>query len=189
MWKTVLRATCEISKEGRCDWLAMSATGTEMMLCNIYQVFIILELFSLNCHSRSSIQWLVTLFPHILSSLLLHWHLCIILCFPFTAWYIFITLSYPLQHSCLENPVHSGAWWAAVHRAAQSRTWLKWLACMHALEKEMAPHSSILAWRIPGTEEPGGLLSMGSHRVRHDWSDLAAAAVGLLILGGGKGHV
>ena len=50
------------------------------------------------------------------------------------------------------------------------------LACMHALEKEMATHPSILAWRIPGTEEPGGLLSMGSHRVRHDRSDLAAAA-------------
>ena len=50
------------------------------------------------------------------------------------------------------------------------------LACMHALEKEMAAHSSILAWRIPGTEEPGGLPSMGSHRVGHDWSDLAAAA-------------
>ena len=47
----------------------------------------------------------------------------------------------------------------------------------HALEKEMATHSSVLAWRIPGTGEPGGLLSMGSHRVRHDWSDLAAAAV------------
>ena len=50
------------------------------------------------------------------------------------------------------------------------------LACMHALEKEMATHSSILAWRIPGTEEPGGLQSMGSHKVRQDWSDLAAAA-------------
>ena len=47
----------------------------------------------------------------------------------------------------------------------------------HALEKEMATHSSVLAWRIPGTREPGGLLSMGSHRVRHDWSDLAAADV------------
>ena len=47
----------------------------------------------------------------------------------------------------------------------------------HALEKEMATHSSVLAWRIPGTEKPGGLLSMGSHRVGHDWSDLAAAAV------------
>ena len=46
----------------------------------------------------------------------------------------------------------------------------------HALEKEMAPHSSVLAWRIPGTEEPGGLPSMGSHRVGHNWSDLAAAA-------------
>ena len=51
------------------------------------------------------------------------------------------------------------------------------LACMHALEEETATHSSILAWRIPGTKEPGGLLSMGSHGVGHDWSDLAAAAV------------
>ena len=49
----------------------------------------------------------------------------------------------------------------------------------HVLEKEMATHSSVLAWRIPGTAEPGGLLSMGSHRVGHDWSDLAAAAMGL----------
>ena len=47
---------------------------------------------------------------------------------------------------------------------------------MHALEKEIATHSSIIAWRIPGTEEPGGLPSMGSHRVVHDWSNLAAAA-------------
>ena len=47
----------------------------------------------------------------------------------------------------------------------------------HALENEMATHSSVLAWKIPGTREPGGLLSMGSHRVGHDWSDLAAAAV------------
>ena len=69
-----------------------------------------------------------------------------------------------LQYSCLENPVDGEAWWAAVHRVTQSWTRLKRLA----LEKEMAIHSSILAWRIPGTEEPGGLLSMGSHRVGHD---------------------
>ena len=49
------------------------------------------------------------------------------------------------------------------------------------LEKEMATHSSVLAWRIPGTGEPGGLLSMGSHRVGHDWSDLAAAAAAYCI--------
>ena len=70
--------------------------------------------------------------------------------------------------------------WAAIYGVAQSWTWLKRLsmhACLHALEKEMATHSSVLAWRIPGTEEPGGLLSTGLHRVRHDWSDLAAAAV------------
>ena len=69
-----------------------------------------------------------------------------------------------------------GTWRAAVHRVTQSQTWLKRLSMMHALEKEMATHSRILAWRIPGMEEPGGLPSMGSHRVRHDWGDLAAAA-------------
>ena len=58
-----------------------------------------------------------------------------------------------------------GAWWAAVHGVAKSRTQL---SDFHALEKEMATHSSVLAWRIPGTGEPGGLPSMGSHRVGHD---------------------
>ena len=62
-----------------------------------------------------------------------------------------------------------GAWWAAVHGVAQSRTWLKRLSRLHALGKEMATQSSILAWRIPGTEEPGGLPSMGLHRVEHNW--------------------
>ena len=69
-----------------------------------------------------------------------------------------------------------GAWWAAVHGVAKSRTRLSdftFTFLFHALEKEMATHSSILAWRIPGTAEPGGLPSMGSHRVGHDSSDLA----------------
>ena len=72
-----------------------------------------------------------------------------------------------------------GAWWATVHGVARSRTWLSdftFTFHFHALEKEMAAHSSVLAWRIPGTGEPGGLLSTGSHRVRHNWSNLAAAA-------------
>ena len=84
-----------------------------------------------------------------------------------------------LQYSCLENPMDGGAWWAAVHGVASSRTWLSdftFTFHFHALEREMATHSSVLAWRIPGTGEPGGLPSLGSHRVRHDWSDLAAAA-------------
>ena len=84
----------------------------------------------------------------------------------------------PLQYSCLENPMDRGAWWAAVHGVAKSRTWLSnftFTFHFHALEKEMATHSTVLAWRIPGTEEPGGLLSMGLHRVGHDWSDLAVA--------------
>ena len=85
----------------------------------------------------------------------------------------------PLQYSCLENPTDGGAWWAAVHGVAKSRTWLSDFAFtfhFHALEKEMATHSSVLAWRIPGTGAPGGLPSVGSHRVGHDGSDLAAAA-------------
>ena len=71
------------------------------------------------------------------------------------------------------------AWWAAVHGVAKSRTRLRdftFTVHFHALEKEMAKHSSVLAWRIPGTGEPGGLPSMGSHRVGCDRSDLAAAA-------------
>ena len=77
----------------------------------------------------------------------------------------------PLQYSCLENPMGRGAWQAAVHGVAKSRIRLSdftFTFHFHALEKEMATHSSVLAWRIPGTGEPGGLLSMGSHRVRHD---------------------
>ena len=77
----------------------------------------------------------------------------------------------PLQHSRLENPMDGGAWWAAVHGVARSWTQLSdspFTFHFHALEKEMATHSSVLAWRIPGTEKPGGLPSMGSHRVGHD---------------------
>ena len=72
-----------------------------------------------------------------------------------------------------------GAWWAAVRGFTKSQTWpsdFTFTFHFHALEKEMAAHSSVLAWRIPGTGEPGGLPSMWSHRVGHDWSDLAAAA-------------
>ena len=96
----------------------------------------------------------------------------------------------PLQYSCLENTMDGGAWWAAVHGVPRNQTWLSdftFTFHFHTLEKEMATHSSVLAWRIPGTEEPGGLLSMGSHRVRHDWSDLAVAAAVVLRAGWRKG--
>ena len=85
----------------------------------------------------------------------------------------------PLQYSCLENPMDGGAWWAAVHGVSESLTRLSdftFIFHFHALEKEMAAHSSVLARRNPGMGEPGGLLSMGLHRVGHDWSDLGAAA-------------
>ena len=83
-----------------------------------------------------------------------------------------------LQYSCLENPMDGGAWWAAVHGVTKSRTWLSdFTFTFHfpALEKEMATHSSVLAWRIPGMGQPGGLPSMGLHRVGHNWSNLAVA--------------
>ena len=77
----------------------------------------------------------------------------------------------PLQYSCLESPMSGGAWWAADHGISKSWTQLSdftFTFHLHALEKEMATHSSVLAWRIPGTEEPGGPPSMGSHRGGHD---------------------
>ena len=77
----------------------------------------------------------------------------------------------PPQYSCPENPMDGGAWQAAVHGVAKSRTQLSYFTFtfhFHALEKEMATHSSVLSWRIPGMTEPGRLPSMGSHRVGHD---------------------
>ena len=77
----------------------------------------------------------------------------------------------PLQYSCLENLLDGGAWKAAVHEVAKSRTGLSdftFTFHFHALEKEMATHSRVLAWRIPGVGKPGGLTSVESHRVGHD---------------------
>ena len=78
---------------------------------------------------------------------------------------------YPLQYSCLENPMDGGAWWATVHGVVKSQTRLRdftFTLHSHVLEKEMATHSSVLAWRIPETGEAGGRPAMGSHRVGHD---------------------
>ena len=91
---------------------------------------------------------------------------------------------HPTPYSCLENPMDRGAWWATVHGVARSQTRLSSFTFtfhFHALEKEMATHSSLLAWRIPWTEKPGRLQSMGSHRVRHDWSDLVVVVVVVVV--------
>ena len=100
-------------------------------------------------------------------------------CWIIKAIYLYITLheslgegnGTPLQYSCLENPMDGGAWWAAVHGVTKNRTRLSdftFTFHFHALEKEMATHSSVLAWRIPWTEEPGGLQSKESQRVEND---------------------
>ena len=80
----------------------------------------------------------------------------------------------PLQYACLENPMDGGAWWAAVHGVVKSRTRLSdftFTFHFHALEKEMATHSSVLAWRIPGTGQP-------SHRVRTRLKRLSSSSIG-----------
>ena len=85
----------------------------------------------------------------------------------------------PLQCSRLEDPMDGGAWWAAVHGVAESRTQLSdftYTFHFHALEKEMATYSSVLAWRIPGTGEPGALPSMGSQRVGYDLKRLSSSS-------------
>ena len=90
---------------------------------------------------------------------------------PTNAWDVIFPCLDPLQYSCLENLMDGRAWWAAVHGVAKNQARLSdftFTFHFHALEKEMATHSSVLAWRIPGTAEPGGLPSMGSHRVGHD---------------------
>ena len=77
----------------------------------------------------------------------------------------------PLQYSCLEDHMDRGAWWAGVQGVVKSQTQLSdftFTFHFHALEKEMVTLSSVLAWRIPGMVEPGGLPSIGSCRVRHD---------------------
>ena len=77
----------------------------------------------------------------------------------------------PLQYSCLENPMDGGAWKAAVHGVTEGQARLSdftFTFHFHALEKGMATHFSVLAWRIPRTAEPGGLPSLGSHRVGHN---------------------
>ena len=114
---------------------------------------------------------------------LLHSYICVTFhegAFIHVMWYRVIEGNgNPLQYSCLENPMDRGAWWAAVHGITKSQSRLSNVTFtfhFHASEKAMATHSSTLAWRIPGMEKLGGLPSMGSHRVGHDWSDLAAAA-------------
>ena len=90
----------------------------------------------------------------------------------FILWDFMIYNGTALQCSCLESLMEGGAWWVAVHEVATSQTRLSdFTLTFHfrALEKEMAPHSSTLAWKIPWTEELGRLQSMGLLKVRHDW--------------------
>ena len=89
------------------------------------------------------------------------------MCFEFIYFFLWRRQWHPTP---VENPMEGGTWWAAVHGVAEGRTRLSdftFTFHFHALEKEMATYSSVLAWRIPGTGEPVGLPSMGSHRVGH----------------------
>ena len=121
--------------------------------------------------SRESCLYFLPSFAH---SLLFPQLILFCICLYFAPTYILLAEKAMAPHSstlCLENPMDRGAWEAAVHGVAKSRTRLSdFTFTFHfpALEKEMATHSSVLAWRIPGTGELGGLPSVGSHRVGHD---------------------
>ena len=131
-------------------------------------------------HPLDQDSLVITILPHLFYHCwaLKHTHSLMLCVYVYIYIYICMCLyGTPLQYSCLENPMDRGAWSAAVHRVATTQTWLSdftFTFHFHALEKEMATHSSVLALRIPGMGEPGGLPSMRSHRVGHDWSDLAA---------------
>ena len=102
---------------------------------------------------------------------------------PLLCSFFLVFLRDPLQYSCLENPIGGGAWWAAVHGVAKSRTQLSdfpFTFHFHALEKEMATHCSVLAWRIPGTEDLGGLPSMGFAQSRTRLTWLSSSSMQLL---------
>ena len=140
-----------------------------MSMCRVFSCVVGRACLLWPVHSLGKILWAFTLLHSVLQG-----QICLLL-------QVFLGEGNgtPLQYSCLENPMDGGAWWAAVLGVAKSRTRLSdftFTFHFHALEKEMATHSSVLAWRIPGTGEPRGLPSMGSHRVRHNWNDLAAAA-------------
>ena len=165
------------------------------IFCVIYLKFFHYSWFTVMCFSCRA-KWFR--YPYIYVSMYLFWILLpnrlvpdieyvpvlysrslLVIYFIYSSIYIGEGNGTPLQYSCLENPTGRGAWWAAVHGVVKSRTRLSdftFTFHFHALEKEVATHSSVLAWRIPGTGEPGGLPSLGSHKVRYDWSDLAAAA-------------
>ena len=115
---------------------------------------------------RSVIHIYVNLFLD--SLILLCWSVCLPSC-P----YLREGNGNPLQYSCLENPIDRGAFSPWVAKSWTRLSDFTFTFHFHALEKEMATHSSILPWRISGTGEPGGLPSLGSQRVGHDWSDLA----------------
>ena len=143
------------------------------------------------CFNHWEVKWCLRWgVGKVLISSCVFWYLqipsgCTSLAFPCNIWIYqgtgFQNNGTPLQYSCLENPMDGGAWKAVVHGVVEGWTQLSdftFTFHFHALEKEMTTHSSVLAWRIPGMGEPGGLLSMGSHRIGHDWSDLVVVLVG-----------
>ena len=156
-----------LSKIFSCPFFSSSSSGTPIIQMLVH---LILCQRSLRLSSVLFILFTYSALHKLFPPFYIPAHWFILLLQIFCYWFL-------LEHSCLENLMGRGAWWAAVHGVAKIRTRLSnftFTFHFHALEKEMATHSSVLAWRIPGTGEPCGLPSKGSHRVIHDWSDLAA---------------
>ena len=142
-----------------CFWIHSTSLCLLVRVCNPF-IFNVIVYIYIHTHT------------HTLTHTHTHTHIYIYI-------YIYIYNGNPLQYSCLENPMDRGAWQVAIHGVAES--WIQlsdftFTFHFHALEKGMATHSSVLAWWIPGTTEPGGLPSMGSYTLGHNWSNLAVVA-------------
>ena len=182
IWKSLVHILLKLGLENFEYYF--SSMWSECNCAVVWTFFGIALLWDWNENWSFPVLWPLLSFPYLLAYWVQHFNSIIFVSF-IVPLYTFSMFNgegndNPLQYSCLENPMDGGTWWAAVHGATKSRTRLRdftFTFQFHALEKEMATHSSILVWRIPGTGEPGGLPSMESCRVGHDWSNLAAAAV------------
>ena len=142
----------------------------QLLLCNeVYQLYVYIYSLPLELPSYLPILPIQVIREHQGGFPVLYKSFPLALSFTHSSVFIGEGNGNPLQYSCLENPMDRGAWQAAVHGVAKSRIRLNdftFTFHFYALEQEMAIHSSILAWRIPGTGKPGGLPSLGSHRLK-----------------------
>ena len=180
IWKSLVHIFLKLGLENFEHYFA--SMWNECNCAAVWTFFGIALLWDWNENWSFPVLWPWLSFPYLLAYWVQHFNSIIFISF-IVSLYTFSMFNgeengNPLQYSCLENPMDGRTWWAAVRGVTKSQTRLSnftFTFQFHALERKMATYSSILAWRIPGMEEPGGLPSIASCRFRHDWSNLAAA--------------